>query len=173
MPSDEKEITPTLGEAIGRLASAMLRLAPAELARLRRMQADGPGELIFWKLAISCGLRTDDKGMELVRIMAILAPKGEPGSRTQFHNFEQSFGTKLAETQYSEKRLSRFLELQFEERAEALERMARWLRARGGTPVNCRDIACLLFSGDVKYARTLAESYYREFDKDPKKDAAA
>jgi hypothetical protein len=154
----------SLGETINSIASAMLRLGPGDLARLRRMKTDGPGELVFWGLAVRHHLRTDVKGMALVRILALLAPKGDLENRKPFHETKQSLGEALAKTGFSETRLARFLEQPFDRRAEALERMARWLSAKGATPVNCIDIACLLFSNDVKHARKLADTYYRGFD---------
>lgn len=166
MPLDEVPKRPSLGSTIGKLATAMLRLDPGELARLRRMQTNGPGELAFWRLAVEFSLRTDDRGLQLVRILALLAPKGDPASRSSFHDFERrSLGAALADARYSEARLARFLELPFDKRGEALERMARLLRAKRVLPVNCLDIACLLLSDDVKHPRKLAQDYYRRFDK--------
>jgi CRISPR system Cascade subunit CasB len=151
-----------LGKIVASLAAAMLRLSPGELARLRRMDPDGPGVLAFWRLATLCGIHTNSAGMQLVRILAVLAPKGDVGKRTQFHNIKEPLGRALYAAGFSEARLARFLALPFEARGDALESMARLLVAKGLPPggVNTAEIAHLLFSKDVWPARKLAENYY-------------
>jgi CRISPR system Cascade subunit CasB len=151
-----------LGKIVSSLAATMLKLAPGELARLRRMDPEGPGILEFWRLATLCGIRGDSGGMQLVRILAVIAPKGDAGQRPPFHNFNASLGRALHAAGYSEARLARFLALPFETRGEALESMARLLVAKGLPPggLNCVEIAHLLFSKDVWPARKLAENYY-------------
>lgn len=66
----------------------------------------------------------------------------------------------------SEARLARFLALPVDRRGEALEGMARMLAANRDPKagVNCLDIACLLFSDDVKHTRRLASTYYGRLD---------
>lgn len=173
MPSDKVQNGPPLDQVVDRLAAAMLRLESGDLARLRRMKTDGPGEPAFWKLAVEAGLRTDDKGFQLVQAMALLAPKGDSGQRRPFHDSRHPLGTALARVGYSESRLARFLELPHDYRADALGRMARWLAARNMVPVNCVDIACLLFSGDVTHLRRLARDYYKQLDHAEEKEPAA
>lgn len=175
--SDDKE-KPSLGSAVERLSHGMLGLGPGPLARLRRMDADGPGEGEFWRLAIECGLKTDSLGMRFVKLMAILTPKGAPRPDRRLHDRKRPFGAALAEAGYPETRLMRFLALPFEKRGEALERMARWLLAKDNRPggVDCVDIACLLFSADPTHTRRLAESFYRHLpmqQHDQEKETAA
>jgi CRISPR system Cascade subunit CasB len=143
----------------------MVTLDPGQLARLRRMDPEGPGEGDFWRLAVEHGLRTDSKGLLFARLLALLTPKGEPGAHKKLHDGDGPLGTVLFEAGYPETRLLAFLALPAGKRGEALERMARWLAAKGHDGVNCVDIARLLFSDDVRDARRLAESYYRAHDK--------
>lgn len=173
MPPDKIQNGPSLDKVVNKLAAAMLRLDSGDLARLRRMKTDGPGEPAFWKLAVESGLRTDDKGFQLVQTMALLAPKSDPGQRRSFHDYGRPLGTALARVGYSELRLARFLELPHESRADALGRMARWLVAGNIVPVNCLDIACLLFSSDARHARRLARDYYKQLDHVEEKESAA
>ncbi len=151
-----------LGKTVASVAAAMLRLSPGEIARLRRMDPDGPGVLEFWRLATLSGIHANSAGMQFVRILAVLAPKGDAGQRPPFHNFNSSLGRALHAAGFSEARLARFLALPFEARGDALESMARLLVAKGLPPggLNCAEIAHLLFSKDVWPARKLAENYY-------------
>lgn len=168
----------TLGEMVFRLAQSMVKLDPGQLARLRRMDPSGPGEGDFWRLAVQHDLRADNKGLLLVRLMALLTPKGEPGANKKLHQRNRPLGAALFEASYPETRLLNFLALPVAKRGESLERMARWLAAKGHDGVNCVDIARLLFADDVRDARRLAESYYRAHDRaqtkpDSEEDEAA
>lgn len=173
MPPDDDK--PALGDAICQLSQRLAKLDPGSLARLRRMDPKGPGEAAFWKLAIDSKLKTDGRYQILVRLMALLTPKGDPRLPKKLHDSTQAFGAALAEAGYPETRLMRFLALPFAQRAEALERMARWLAQKGHAGLSCTDIESLLISDDEKPARKLAESYYRTKDKRDatKKDSAA
>lgn len=176
MPPEENR--QSLGEMVFQLARSMVTLDPGQLARLRRMDPRGPGEGDFWRLAIEHGLRTDDKGLLLVRLLALLTPRGDPRAPKKLHDKNKPFGEALFEAGYPETRLLNFLALPYSMRGEALERMARWLAAKGHDGVNCTDIACLLFSDEGSHSRRLAETYYRAKDKaqsqtDSKEDKAA
>lgn len=163
MPPEENGRT--LGETVFRLAGSMVKLDPGQLARLRRMNPEGPGEGDFWRLAVQHDLRTDNKGLLFVRLLALLTPKGEAGSHKKLHDRDKPLGAALFEAGYPETRLLNFLALPEERRGEALGRMARWLAAKGHGGVNCVDIARLLFFDDARDARRLAETYYRPQDK--------
>lgn len=167
LPDEPARESNGLGATVTRVAGALLRLDPGALARLRRMDVKGPGERDFWRLATEFDLRTDETGLRFVRILALLAPKGDLSRRRPFHDFKCPLGEALSEAGFSEARLARFLALPFRGRGEALERMARWIAAKrdAGRGVNCADIACLLFFDDVKHTRKLAETYYRRFDR--------
>jgi CRISPR system Cascade subunit CasB len=161
-----EQLSPTLSTIVARLSAQLLILHSGGLARLRRMDANGPGELDFWNLAVQCALRENEAGMRLVKIMAMLVPAGEPGQRGVLHSSRRPLGETLCDTEFSETRLARFLALPFQSRGFALERMARWIASRDtGNGIDCVDIARLLFSDDVKPLRKLAETYYRRLDR--------
>lgn len=180
MPPDSERRSPAseLYAAIPRLTGAMLKLDPGALARLRRMDVHGPGEADFWRLAVNFGLPATETGMRFVKILALLAPKGEPSRRPPFHDRSRPLGEALCDAELSEARLARFLTLPTEERGAALESLARLLSAKldPGRGVNCMDIARLLFSSNVQHARQLAQTYYRRLDQHEaksEKDSAA
>lgn len=173
-----------LKETVECLSAEMRKLGTGPLAELRRMKPDGPGVAGYWHLAGKCGfLEADetDTWMRIVKIMAILTPKGEPQERRPPHDPKRRLGTVLcdggdpawAEAQrevrpiVSETRLARLLAQEPKQRAEALERVARMLAA-GRDPasgVNCTDIAALLLYPDEKdHLRALARAYYRRLD---------
>lgn len=164
MPPEESRQTP--GDRVFQLAQSMVKLDSGQLARLRRMDPEGPGEGDFWRLAVQHDLRTDSKSLLFVRILALLTPKGDPDGHKMLHDRSKPLGAALFEAGYPETRLLNFLALPHAKRGEALERMARWLAAKGHNGVNCTDIARLLFSDDVSHGRRLAETYYRAKDKE-------
>ena len=153
---------PGLATLVGILSSEVVLLDTGALARLRRMDISGPGEKDFWILAVKPKLNLDARYMQLVKLMALLTPKGRPHAGKRLHNSKRAFGTALHDVGYPEMRLMRFLALPFDKRGEALERMVRWVVAKGSPDgINCTDIASLLLSDDVKHTRRLAETYYR------------
>ncbi|CAN5240836.1 hypothetical protein BH24PSE2_BH24PSE2_18530 [soil metagenome] len=174
MPPEEKPIW----EIIPQLSAELLRLAPGAVARLRRMDTNGPGEMDYWDLASRCGFlqKPFEKWTQVVKIMAILTLRSEPGRRGTLHDANRPFGTVLCDGGnsgwrdeqpfVSETRLARFLALSFDRRGEALEGMARMLASSRDpqTGINCIDVACLLLSDDTKFTRKLAETYYRRLD---------
>jgi CRISPR system Cascade subunit CasB len=176
-PDGEKR---RLGDIVASISAVMQRkLDAGALARLRRMDVDGPGEADFWRLAGECGFIEEvngNKWLRLVKIMALLTSRGEPATRSGPHSSERPLGAVLCDGGrrngheerpfLSETRLARFLALPFERRGVALEGMARTLAGRReqDAGVNCVDIACLLFSQDVTHGRRLASAYYRRLD---------
>ena len=182
MPPEQQ----TLEQKINRLSQAMKQLGTGPLAELRRMAVDGPGTTDFWRLAGFCGFLEDqnrtDAWMRIVKIMAILTPKGEPADRLPPHNKSRSLGTVLCDGGHdpwptagaaarpflSETRLARFLAQRPEQRAETLERQARALATRRDPQIgiNCADIAALLVYPDNEshHLRNLARTYYRRLD---------
>ena len=182
MPPEQQ----TLEQKINRLSQAMKQLGTGPLAELRRMAVDGPGTTDFWHLADLCGFLEDkqhtDSWMRIVKIMAILTPRGEPAGRPPLHDKSRSPGTVLCDGGHdpwpaagaaarpflSETRLARFLAQRSEQRAETLERQARALAAKRNPDVgiNCADIAALLLYPDneSRHLRKLARAYYRRLD---------
>ncbi|MCY1668965.1 hypothetical protein [Rhizobium sp. SL86] len=150
---------------IAAVVGKMMKLDPGELARLRRMDTDGPGELEFWRLVHGTSIRSDTSGMQLVKILALLAPRGDVGSRAPFHRLGEPLGEVLAEAGFSEKRLASFMALPFARRAETLEGIARFITRKMESGVNCVDIAQLLFVDDVWPLRQLARHYYTASDR--------
>src|SRR5690606_34214088 len=146
-------------------------LDPGAMARLRRLDIDGPGPTDFWNLMRSCGALNPEphpdetsRWMALVKIMATLAGKGAPGTRGALHEDSRAFGAVLCDGGrkdwpsedeknkprpfISEKRLARFLSRPHEKRADDLLVFARMISSRRDTnvPSNCVDIYQLLFS---------------------------
>lgn len=162
-----------LEKIIEDLAKKMRQLDTGDLARLRRMQVDGPGEAAFWQLEQRCHLiRNGDKTpdasyvrswLQLVKILAILMPKGDKKNRPSLHNQGYSLGEALHHGGLSEVRLMRFLALPFTRRGEALERIARMLAANRDVQrgINCIDFATLLLSNKSGHVQKLARNYYR------------
>ncbi|SIR19017.1 hypothetical protein SAMN05880582_107181 [Rhizobium sp. RU20A] len=149
------------------LVGALMRLDPGSVARLRRMDPLGPGEIAFWQLATEKQhpVSGDARGIQFVKILALLTPRGEVRSRAPFHRLDQPLGKVLAEAGFSEKRLASFMALPFDWRGEALERIARFLFANMSNGVNCDDIRNLLLIDDVWPLRRLANTYYDAFDR--------
>ncbi|WP_377295373.1 hypothetical protein [Rhizobium sp. SG2393] len=162
---DEKDASPKTTTAA--LVGALMRLDPGSVARLRRMDPLGPGEIAFWQLATDARhpLAGDATGMQFVKILALLTPRGNVRSRVPFHKIEQPLGKVLAEAGFSEKRLASFMALPFGWRGEALGRIARFLFGTMESGVNCDDIRSLLFIDDVWPLRRLAKTYYDAFDR--------
>ncbi|MDA8253921.1 MAG: hypothetical protein M0Z28_32755 [Rhodospirillales bacterium] len=166
---------------IGKLSVAMRPLGTGDLAELRRMAPDGPGCAAFWRLAAACGFIEEanrtDAWMRIVKIMAILTPKGERTGAPAVHDPKQRLGASLcdggdpawgaeARPLLSETRLMRFL-AESDRRAETLERIARMLAARrkSESGFDCAAIAALLlFPASTSTPRDIARAYYRRLD---------
>ena len=172
----------SLEHTLNNLSQGMNQLGTGPLAELRRMAVDGPGTVDFWHLANCYCFESanTDSWMRIVKIMAILTPRGEPAGRPPLHDKNRSLGKVLcdggrsdwsaaSDTPFlSETRLARFLAQRPEQRAEALERQARALAAKRDPQIgiNCADIAALLLSSDRKphHLRKLARTYYQRLD---------
>ncbi|CAO3416153.1 hypothetical protein [Azospirillum endophyticum] len=171
---------------MAKIAACLLALKPGPLAELRRMDPDGgAGTPEFWRLAAELDLPPGRTAtwMRIVRIMAILSDKGEPGTRKPLHDRGRPLGAALADggdrewkpppgegpprPVLSEARFTRFLALPADRRAEALERIARALAGsrRPGHGLNCADIAALLLVSDDPWPiRKLARDFYDRLD---------
>jgi CRISPR system Cascade subunit CasB len=173
-----------LDVSIERLSRGLLGLDPGPLAELRRMAPGGPGVPAYWRLANDCGFREDDADvwMQVVKIMAILSPKGQRSDKDRLHDASHRLGAALCDGgdprwrprnptepqgEFSEKRLARFLALSPAGRGEALERIARML-ARSRDPargIDCITLARLLLVPDDKRPlQHLARDYHRRLD---------
>lgn len=167
MPETVQTQDNDLKSAVAGLVGAMVKLDPGQLARLRRMDIDGPGALEFWQLAANEPFRLpgNSTGMRFVRILALLAPRGEVTARAPFHRLGEPLGKVLAAAEFSEKRLASFMALPFARRGEALEGIARFISRKMENGVNCVDIRQLLFVDDVWPLRRLANTYYIASDR--------
>ena len=159
---------PDFAETISRMCGSIARLDPGSLARLRRMDPIGPGEAEFWKLAVSHNFRANQSGMMLVKLLAILTPKG-PSDEKVLHNSSISLGKLLATGKsdkplLSETRLLRFIALPFSKRYESLERICRLIANNGHEGVDCVGLARLLFYPDLENTRSLARFYFSNLE---------
>ena len=172
----------SLEHTLDNLSQGMNQLGTGPLAELRRMAVDGPGTVDFWRLANRYGFESANtvSWMRIVKIMAILTPRGEPAERDPLHDESQPLGKVLCDGGHhdwsaasntpflSETRLARLLAQHPAQHAEALERLARALATKRNPKIgiNCADIAALLLSSDRKprHLRELARTYYQRFD---------
>jgi CRISPR system Cascade subunit CasB len=173
-----------LEEVIEGLTDRLLGLDPGPLAELRRMEIDGPGTPVFWRLATQCGFSAPvgaaSVWMRIVRILAILTPAGTRGSSVRLQERSRRLGAVLcdggdpgwsasaqAAPVFSESRLARLMAMPAAQRGEALERAARMLATRRRTDrgLQCTDFARLLLGHNESDAlRDLAQTYYQRLD---------
>jgi len=160
-------------------ARTIQNLDPSALADCRRMDAQ-TGAPAFWRLAAqhpdSIGHRDQTRRwMEIVRIIAILIPKGVPESRSALHDETRRLGEALCDggdptwagpsPVFSERRLAQLMAARGPLRGALLRRAARML-AHSRNPhsgVNVVDIAMTLLQPTD--GRRLAEPYYRRLDR--------
>ena len=127
-------------------AKMMQHLYPGSLAELRRMEKE-TGTPVFWRLAArhpgAVG-RQDMEGrwMEIIRILAILTPKGDPAGRPPLHNSRRRLGEVLCDggdpnwtgprPAFSQLRMAQLMAARGTQRGVLLTRAARALaRSRG------------------------------------------
>jgi len=173
-----------LEETIAVLSAKLLALDPGPLAELRRMEPDGVGTSMFWRLVATLDLpvQKTDVWMQIVRILAILTPKSAQNASVRLHDRSFRLGRILCDggnpawptdpqkprPQLSEQRLARLLVTPASQRGEALERIARML-ARSRSPVggiNCAEIALLLLDPNNPLPlQDVARYYYARLDR--------
>ena len=158
------------------------RLEPGPLAELRRMNSN-LGASAFWRLAArhpnSIGrLGSRQKWIDIIRIFAILTPKGDPEQRPVLHDRRRRLGMVLCDggdpkwpgpdTQprpaFSERRMLQFLASRGDQRGVMLTRAAGMLartRTRS-SGVNAMDIALAILKPEEN--RFIADRYYRRLD---------
>jgi CRISPR system Cascade subunit CasB len=186
----------SLEQKIFELSREMLALDPGPLAELRRMEPDSAGPPAYWRLAAKCGFLDDkhERWMRIVRIMAILTPKGERDravAQDRLHQVRYKHGDRdmrrglgavlcdggdpgwkphnmeAPDGVIPQKRLARFLAMPADQRRGALERLARTIaRTRQrDCGVNCADIARFVLCPDAKQTlQNLARNYYQRLD---------
>ena len=173
----------SLDEKVEVLSARMLALDPGPLAELRRMESDGVGTAMFWRLAASLDFPAEETNqwMQIVRILAILTPKSRLSPAVRLHDRSRRLGRTLCDggnqawptdpksprPALSEERLARLLATPVEQRGEAIERIARML-ARSRTPeigINCTEISRLLLEPDnPRPLQDIARYFYARLD---------
>ena len=172
MPSDE-----TPGSAAVAMAESLRHLGPGPLAETRRMKP-GTGSAVFWRLASrhpQIVAKHPESWMEIVRILALLTPRGAPERRGSLHDPRRRLGAVLCDggdpgwtgprPAFSPRRMDQLIAARGPRRAYLLQNAARLIASRRipGGQVNVLDIArSLLFPRD---GRMLAESYYGRLDR--------
>ena len=170
----------TPAQAVLAAAARMQHLDPGSLAELRRMKK-GKCPPAFWRL-VTQHPRTigrpekEEIWTNIIRIVAILTPKGDPSKRPPLHNGQRSLGAVLCDggdnqgwtgprPVFSERRLAQLMAARGQQRAVLLERAARSLARSmpSGSGVNVPDIVYTLLTPDD--GRRLAEPYYRRLDR--------
>jgi len=160
-------------------ARTMQHLDPGPLADCRRMDGQA-GAPAFWRLAARHPDTIGHPGraaewMAIVRILAILTPKGDPANRPDLHDAKRRLGAVLCDggdpawtgpsPVFSERRLAQLMAARGPQRAVLLTRAARMLaRSRSSdSGVDVVDIALTLLQPEN--GRRLAESYYHRLDR--------
>ena len=165
-------------------ANGLQHLDPGQLAELRRLRTPTTGAAGFWLFAArhpeTIG-QQQDQWMAIIRILAILTPKGEVTNRRPLHNSRRRFGEVLCDggdpgwhntpaprPVFSERRLAQLMAARGNQRQVLLERAARAINRtlqQSGNGVNVIDIAWMLLDPDIRRsARRLAQSYYGRLD---------
>ena len=161
-------------------AKMLQHLDPGQMAELRRIRTASTGAPGFWRLAArhpeTIG-RRQETWMAIIRILAILTPKGEAAKRPPLHNAKRRLGEVLCDggdpgwphsnplrPVLSERRLAQLMAARKHQRQVLLERAARAIsrKLQSASGVNVVDIAWTLLDHDS--GRRLAESYYRRLD---------
>ena len=161
------------------VAQCTQQLAPGPLAELRRMSASGAPA--FWRLAAqhptTIGGANQADWMHVVRMIAILTPKGDPSKRRPLHDRDRRLGEVLCDggdpdlawrppAKFSERRLTQLIAARGAQRAALLDRA---VRALAGTRlpdagVNVADLARTILAGH-DHSALLAAPYYRRLDR--------
>ena len=176
-------------------AEKLQHLDPGPLAELRRMDRE-TGAPAFWRLVAKhpATIGRQDKQeqwMEIIRILAILTPKGrrqqsvvgsgeDPDLREHLHNPRRRLGAVLCDggdpdpswpreggtvrPMLSESRLAKLIAARGQQRSILLKHAAQMiLRSRQDIGINVADIALVLLQ--PADGRRLAEPYYRRLDR--------
>ena len=174
----------TIEETILDVTKTIQHLGTGPLAELRRMKEKQIAAPAFWKLVVKhpCTMGREKNGqtwMTIVRIIAILMPKGDPDRRPPLHDPKRRLGTVLCDggdpdwrpdstenpkPVFSERRLMQLLSARGRQREVLLTRAARTIAhgRRQDSGVNTVDIAYTLFK--PKSEGWLAKPYYLRLD---------
>lgn len=166
--------------AVARAAADFLRrLSTGDLAELRRMDATSAAPA-YWRLEARHETMRGRRGLwiEIVRILAILTPKGAPEDRTALHDAARRWGAVLCDggdpawppthpprPRFSEQRLVQLMAAQAETRVASMRRAARAVAVSraAGSGVNTADVAWSLLN--PRDGALLAGPYYQRLDR--------
>ncbi len=176
MPATAEPAGGTAAEDAAFAAWQLRLMDAADLALLRRKGRTGQTPA-FWRLAAqrpaSIGdPRRADEWACIIRIMALLMPKGAPGRRAKLHDRDRRLGAVLCDggdpewpgeaaprPKVSEARLKALLASRGRERLQRLAQAARMLRLAPGTGLDVGDLAhAALFPSD---AGRISRHYHR------------
>ena len=160
------------------IAAAMQHLGNGEMAALRRL--DDPARApAFWRLAArhDALARRADRWGPVVRALALLTPKGQPGERGDIRDDERKLGAVLCDggqrdwpsggdprPMLSELRLAQLLAARGEQRPVLLMRAVRMLAARRD-PGKCIDVPDLAWAFLNDDPHGIARPYYIRLDR--------
>ena len=177
IPSDKVDRHEQTRKAAIDAAGFLRRLASGDLAALRRMQP-ATAAPAFWRLAARNEVlaERENEWITIVKVLAILTPRGDPANRPPLHNNKRPLGAVLCDggdpswqpvgdrPMLSERRLIQLAKAPMQRRSSLLERAARMLSKymAPGSGIDVTDIAAtVLYPGA---SRRLFESYYRRLD---------
>ena len=163
-------------------ANMLQHLGSGQLAELRRMDGKTAAPA-FWRLAArypdTIGYNSRrEQWIAIIRILAILTPKGTMDKKPPLHDKTKPLGMVLCDggnpdwhreagenqrPEFSEQRLSQLIAARGRQRIVLLERAARMLtRSRTVIGINVVDIMYSVLTHDA--GQLLAESFYRRLD---------
>jgi CRISPR system Cascade subunit CasB len=148
------------------------------------MEPGKAGTPAFWRVAVALDFPQNelDVWMRIVKMLAILTPRGNRGSSVRLHDPAVALGTTFCDggnpgwpppgsnpaPRLSEPRLARFLALAPNQRGESLERIVRMLTSSrdSGRGICCTEIAHLLLDpADEQPLKNVAYAYYARLDR--------
>lgn len=180
-PPDAADLAAAAAAALA-AAEEMQRLDPGPMAELRRMTPDAPAPA-FWRLAVRHRAMTERRAgwIHILKILALLTPKGAPEGRPPLHAYERPLGKVLCDGGdpdpkwrpqgtppdgvFSERRLVQLLATRGKARFVALERAARMIAAKRepASGIDVTQIAFALLWPEVANP-IIAEAYFKRLD---------
>jgi CRISPR type I-E-associated protein CasB/Cse2 len=172
IPANAGDGTASLYEIVGRLDRAISEelISTGELAELRRLDVEQPDQPAYWKILTTYILSDRDRlsGKEETGWAMVL--NGMAHMAPSVHDPDRSLGRVLADNDYHEMRLLRFLRERGEAFRSGVRRVARYL-GRQGEPVDWGQFAAFILSdygGEAheELCRSIARDYYLHIEQD-------
>lgn len=140
---------------------AILRSLSGDLARLRRMTGDRRCAA-FWRIAAAhlndnAGFGALSRWADLMRLLAMLTPSGDPNRRQEFHSKDARVGTVLLRLDISPARIERLCNGSYEKRRDSL---IRTLRGRQIKSIDVVDLGRLMLIDDPAPWQDLARQFF-------------